>query len=209
MDYMDTGTSKLQKIRNQCARLNENMLIFDMARELGYWPLIEPIIGIGRYQGYGSTLYKVNNDGLLGDALDHVKNDINTYPFGVPTDEIFDKMFVVCAGKTKLESCFKAIDEHCKKLTIIPRQDKGNWDRSVVMITDKWDTELFREKFEQSFLNYAINENIVFLFYLMNDYGYTMIPFVPMNVMHELQDDFGGKANDKQYALDRDIWVRK
>ncbi len=184
--------SRLQRIRRCCAIDNEKcekMSAFDMAREYGYWPLIEPFIDNARHEGYGSTIYKVNNDGLLDDV--NSVERINTYPFGRPTTDIFDKMFVVCAGKTKLVDCFDAIDKHCKELVRLgsSEQDSRGRTRSVVMITDKWDTELFRENFEKDFVDFAIDENIIFLFYLVNDYGCTNIPFIPFYLMHELQRD--------------------
>lgn len=121
-------------------------------------------------------------------AVDSMFNQvsINTYPFGTPTKDVFSEFLGICVGETKLQQALEAVRRYCENTKKLPSQD----EKTVVLLTDKWDGTIFREKFELGFLHYALENNILFIFLLVTDYGIIRIPFFARNRadLNELQE---------------------
>lgn len=104
---------------------------------------------------------------------------VNTFPFGVETDQTFPKFIGVSVGKEKaaptLDGILSKAKKHCENMKRIFTPDI---EKTVVILTDKWDNPLFKKKHEIAFLNYAISQNVMFYFILVTDYGVTRIPFL-------------------------------
>lgn len=101
----------------------------------------------------------------------------NTWPFGIPTEEIYSKFLAVCRGEQKLKGVFDVVIKQSKKIAEHYRNCHGQ-EKTVMILTDKWDYDTFR-KYEKKLLNHAIQDGIWYIFLLVTDYGYTQIPFLP------------------------------
>ena len=60
----------------------------------------------------------------------------------------------------------KAEDQCEKMIRCYPR----HVDKTVMILTDKWDAPLFKGDYAGTFINYANRENIVFIFLLITDF---------------------------------------
>ncbi len=101
----------------------------------------------------------------------------NTWPFGVPTDEIFPRFLAVCRGKQQLGGVLKKVLEQSKKIAEKYRDDDYA-RKTVLVLTDKWNVAIFK-RYEKKLLDYALNDGIWYIFLLVTEYGYTQIPFLP------------------------------
>ena len=117
----------------------------------------------------------------LGEHLDKNgtgEGNINTYPFGRPTRKIYPEFVGICRGKTTLKSVLNKAEDHCEKMIhVYPR----HVDKTIMLLTDKWDDSLFKSDYAGTFINYANRENIVFIFLLVTDFGVSRIPFLTWN----------------------------
>lgn len=140
-------------------------------------------------EGVGSILSEIVGSGqTLSDWLsDQIRRDktsqgtggmINTYPFGIPTNHIYPVFLGVCAGDTSLGDVFVRAKKYCEGAGKILSPDQR---KIVVIITEKWDTSLFRRSFDMLFRYYALEHNVQFLFLLFTDYGLVDIPFLACN----------------------------
>jgi hypothetical protein len=103
---------------------------------------------------------------------------INTFPFGAKTTDVFSEFLGVCTGKTTLRSTLNAVKKYCRNIQkVLPRND----EKTVVVLTDKWDGPLFHANYELDFLRCALEGNVLFIFLLVTDYGVTRIPFLAKN----------------------------
>lgn len=100
---------------------------------------------------------------------------INTYPFGKPTDKTYNEFFGVSAGKTTLRDVLNRAKDYCERASKELLKDDL---KTVVILTEKWDTPMFRRSFDKAFRYYALEYNIWFIFILDTDYGMTRIPFL-------------------------------
>lgn len=103
---------------------------------------------------------------------------VNTYPFGIKTTDVFPEFVGICADDLNLRSALKAIKVQCDKMC---QMLSSNQEKTIVLLTDKWDGPVFKKQFELSFLNYALNYNVLFVFLLVTDYGISRIPFLAQN----------------------------
>jgi hypothetical protein len=103
---------------------------------------------------------------------------INTFPFGEKTTGVFPEFLGVCADKTTLNATLNGVKGYCEQVRkSLPLDD----EKTVVLLTDKWDGPLFHKKYEMDFLRYSLNNNILFIFLLVTDYGVSRIPFLCKN----------------------------
>ncbi|MGN1415601.1 MAG: hypothetical protein ACI4XF_02070 [Oscillospiraceae bacterium] len=100
---------------------------------------------------------------------------INTYPYGVKTNKLFTRFLAICRGKTRSKTVLNRIISQCRKMS---RHFPSEEPKTVFLLTDKWDSNTFGE-YEAELLNYALHDNIRFVFLLVTDYGVTQIPFLP------------------------------
>ena len=98
---------------------------------------------------------------------------INTFPFGDLTEEVFPYFVGICQGDTTFSAVMDAADIHCKRMVKLRNRD----DKTVLILTDKWDAPKFRKKYATSFITYAYKYKIVFIFLLVTDLGIRRIPF--------------------------------
>jgi len=103
---------------------------------------------------------------------------INTYPFGRPTREIYPEFVAICKGKTTIKNVLNKAEDQCEKMI---RRYPRHVDKTVMILTDKWDDSLFKSDYAGTFINYANRENIVFIFLLITDFGMSRIPFLTWN----------------------------
>lgn len=183
MKAFETERSLLQDIRNTYVNKHERIAefgweTFRQANDLGYGEFLESIVGAGREEGYHNVLESVCSNTF--EQIKSARKIINTYPFGEKTNEIYGQLFCVCSGKDSFKQSLAYISSYCRKM-VEQNIYSDSGIRSVVLVTDKWDTEVFR-KYETEFLNYSLNESIVMLFYLFTDYGYMQIPFVDQDM---------------------------
>ena len=138
---------------------------------------------VGLFKGSESAENGSYIDRISSALLDKSSNggelSVNTFPFGVETDQTFPKFIGVSVGKEKaaptLDGILSKAKKHCE---IMEKKFALDTEKTVVILTDKWDNPLFRKKYEIAFLNYAIRQNIMFYFILVTDYGVTRIPFL-------------------------------
>ena len=116
---------------------------------------------------------------------------VNTYPFGKKTNRVYPQFWGVCAGAQRLKTVLDKAAEYCEK----PLGE----DKTVVIVTDKWDQAVFQKHFERQFLRCALEQNVTFLFLLVTDYGVSRIPFLPWD-RHELD-----QLRHRGYSLEQDI----
>ena len=114
-------------------------------------------------------------EGALDDDMpDADGREINTYPFGKPSDKVFPEFLGLCQGDMKLDKALYAADKYCRDYMRIGRNAKP---ASVTIITDKWDAKTFH-KYEPVFLQEILKYGFDFAFYLVTDYSITEIPFI-------------------------------
>ena len=100
----------------------------------------------------------------------------NSFPFGEETNEVFPRFLGICRGSMKLGKVMDAALEHCTDV-IRAFGQAGNEERTVMILTDKWDEKTFKQ-YEEWCLKHAALDGIRFIFLLATDYGYTEIPFL-------------------------------
>ena len=106
--------------------------------------------------------------------------DYNSFPFGIPTKQLFREFVGIYFAKNKYKKTWRnvldAAKRYCKRI------DKSNIpveeDKTVLILTDHWDTEIFRKNYAVPFINYAHSCNITLIFMLVTDFGVTRIPFI-------------------------------
>lgn len=99
---------------------------------------------------------------------------INTFPFGDLSKKIYPEFVGVCQGDTTFNEIMTATNIQCKKMI---KCFNNEIDKTVLILTDKWDSPKFRKKYATLFVNYAYNHNIVFVILLVTDFGVRRIPF--------------------------------
>ena len=119
--------------------------------------------------------------------------DVNTFPMGIPTTKVLPEFIGVYYGNNKyqitkngkvydhvtLNDVLDAAKKHCKRMVKepIPYEE----DKTILIFTDKWDSYTFQKYYATTFINYAYQHNILFIFLLVNDFGVSRIPFLSWN----------------------------
>lgn len=100
----------------------------------------------------------------------------NSWPFGEETDMLYNQFLGVCRGRTGLKETLEEARKYSERVA------KGHlFDCAVVtIVTDKWTNNTFN-KYAQTFLDYAHDYNITYVFILITDFGYVQIPFLPLD----------------------------
>lgn len=103
---------------------------------------------------------------------------VNTFPFGQKTDKIYhDYIGITIGGNPNLQKVLENAERHCWDME---RGLDHSEEKTVLIITDKWDQMRFQQEFEEIFLRYAIKDRVLFMFILVTDYGASQIPFLPV-----------------------------
>lgn len=137
-----------------------------------------------------------NIDSVLNENAGVLPKDLcNTWPFGVPTDEIYPRFLAICRGQTRLDTAFGEIKKQSK---IMARECKEE-SKTVILLTDKWSLATFK-RYEKNFLNHALQDGIWYIFLLVTEYGYTQIPFLP-NGRYVLRK-LSGEVVEDDFSMD-------
>ena len=107
--------------------------------------------------------YTERLDGL-GDYLKtngSPRGNLNTFPFGRPSREIFPEFMGVCKGTRTIRSVLEKAEEQCE---LMIQKFPYHVHKTILILTDKWDDPLFRKNYAGTFINYAYKYNILFMF---------------------------------------------
>ena len=121
--------------------------------------------------------YTERLDGL-GDYLKtngSPRGNLNTFPFGRPSREIYPEFMGVCKGTRTIRSVLEKAEEQCE---LMIQKFPYHVHKTILILTDKWDDPLFRRNYAGTFINYAYKYNILFMFLLVTDFGVSRIPFL-------------------------------
>lgn len=89
---------------------------------------------------------------------------VNTFPFGARTPDTFSEFIGICSGETTALHALNAIMSYCESVQkSLPPDDA----KTVILLSDKWDGPRFQHDFEFPFLNFALTQNILFVFLLV------------------------------------------
>lgn len=100
---------------------------------------------------------------------------INTYPFGVETDETFHDFIAICRTPDKLSNVFEKISAWCTKAEV--EHPKGE-SKHVLLITDQWNPTDFQPH-EKEFRRWAMHEDFWFIFIFVINNALYDISFLP------------------------------
>lgn len=106
---------------------------------------------------------------------------LNTFPFGEQTNELYPNYIGIATRSSTLTKVLDDAEQHCWKLS---RMNKPFDEKTVIILTDKWDIDRFRRYYERDFMRYAMRDNVLFIFLLVTDYGVSTIPFLPWDHMY-------------------------
>lgn len=132
---------------------------------------------IGNYTGKLVDVFR-GYDKITGALADktslsgHCAGWCNTYPFGVPTSDIYPLLLAVCEGKNRLGWTLTYITKYCQNNYVI----SGFATKTVVLYTTKWDNEIFKT-YEAELLRLSVTYNIHIYIFMVTDYGIKEIPF--------------------------------
>lgn len=88
-----------------------------------------------------------------------------------------NESLAICCGKRTINNVLLNIVKHCKKLI---RQYGSREEKTIMILTNKWDEEIFREKYVVTYINYAYKYNIKFVILLVTDFGIIPIPLTAL-----------------------------
>lgn len=130
-----------------------------------------PLGGFGKVKGTRSQRNRRRTDD--GDIV------MNTYPFGESTRKVCPVFVgVASSGAASIGDVLKQAERHCWEIE--KQSDRfQRADKTVLILTDKWDTAMFGRDFRPVFLHYALRFHVLFLFVLVTDDGLSRIPFLP------------------------------
>ena len=149
-----------------------NLAIRDLGNSKSYRQILERFIDFKlRDKTYPEKLKYLED---LIEVREFEDLQINTFPFGDLGKMIYPEFVGVCQGDTTFNEIMTAINIQCKKMI---NRFNNEIDKTVLVLTDKWDSPTFRKKYAASFVNYAYNHNIVFIILLVTDLGIRRIPF--------------------------------
>ena len=116
-------------------------------------------------------------------------NNLNTYPVNELSEKTYNDFVGICQGKTTFNAVMKAASEQCKRMADKYDNKIGSpIEKTVLIISDKWNTTQFRKNYAVSFIHYAHHHNIYFIFLLVTDFGITRIPFSSCERIDLLRD---------------------
>ncbi len=105
---------------------------------------------------------------------------INSFPFGIKTDQVFPEFVGIYYANNKYDKTLRDVlnsaKSYCGKVG--SSNNPASMVKKVLILTEKWDSYMFRRYFAASFINYANKYNICFIFLLVTDFGVVKIPFL-------------------------------
>lgn len=128
------------------------------------------------------------------------RHKVNVFPLAAPEGEIYpDYIGFTCGSKAHQRTVLESAEAYCWKACKALGPDVG---KTVLIITDMWRDMTFRAEFEQDFLRYALQGNVLFLFVMVTQYGAQPIPFLPwdrgeLGRLAEAYRDSGGFEADR------------
>ena len=123
----------------------------------------ERLAGLGAYLKTEQDNAKNKLGNLYRD--DDMNNTL--FPFG-RLSRMYPVSLGICLGKMKIEKVLSKAEEQCEKM-IMAFSD--NVDKTILIFTDKWDGPLFQKYYAATFIRYANEHNIMFLFLQITDFG--------------------------------------
>lgn len=124
----------------------------------------------GRLHALGELL---TNNGYGGPG-----SIINTFPFGIKPSPPSPFYLGCCEGADEdIADVWKDADRQCKLMI----KEFPNEEKTILIMTDKWNDPKFQSKYAGKFISYAIHHNIVFIFLLVIPAGMSVIPFLPLD----------------------------
>lgn len=115
-------------------------------------------------------------DELAHNAFDNGDPYVNSFPYGPKTQTVCHDYIGIAIGGTSMRKVLDSTERHCWDME---RHLEDKDDRTVVILTDKWDQVRFQREYEKVFLRYALRDHVLFVFLLVTDYGVSRIPFLP------------------------------
>ena len=103
------------------------------------------------------------------------KNKINIYPCSKNKKTVAPEFLGLCYGKTTLRNILNRVEDQCEKMI---RNYTTKQNKTILILTDKWDTQMFKAEYAATFLNYAHTHKILFMFLLVSEFGVSQIPFL-------------------------------
>lgn len=100
---------------------------------------------------------------------------VNTFPFGMPTKEVYPEFVGICAGSERINRVFDQAVRQCRQTR---KKYSPDIPKSVIILTDKWNDPLFQDQYERTFIRFALENRVMFVFLLVTAYGITRIPFL-------------------------------
>lgn len=163
-------------------------------------------------------LLRLSNDiGLVGVGTLHRKgiypgprHKVNIFPLAASEGEIYpDYIGFTCGSKAHQSKVLESAEAYCWRANKVLGPSVR---KTVLIITDMWRDMTFRAEFEQDFLRYALQSNVLFLFVLVTQYGAQPIPFLPwdrdeLRQLIEAYEKSGGFEADRalQVLLDNPV----
>ena len=164
-------------------------------------PNISDIIPIIFRAASGRVIDVLLNPDMITDYLGEKWDPwFNSFPAIKPCRETFPVFVGVCGNKP-LKAVLSAILEQCQRMS---QRFNRNEVKTVLLLTTKWDSLLFRNDYEKAFLHYAAYENVIFTFMLATDYGLSEIPFLPWDEekLGRVLEEYRRAASQEEEALE-------
>ena len=138
------------------------------------------------------------------------RHKVNVFPLAASEGEVYpDYIGFTCGSKAHQSTVLESAEAYCWKACKALGPDV---EKTVLIITDMWRDMTFRAEFEQDFLRYALQSNVLFLFVMVTQYGVQPIPFLPwdrneLRRLAEAYRDSGGFEADRalQALLDNPV----
>ena len=131
-------------------------------------------------------------------SRDDLSKTVNTYPFGEKTSVVYPEFIGVCQGDDKLSGLFKAIVKQLRYY--MADKYEGRDRKSITVFTDKWDPKYLKQN-EALFLKAILLNNVYFNFFLVTDYGITLIPFMNRQQVETFKRNFAGERVEEAMTL--------
>ena len=101
---------------------------------------------------------------ILEDCGPNIGSNYST--FGNWENEMPREFLGVWDGKTTLRTLLEKAKRFCEKAM---QQLSSEEPKTVVIVANKWDDALFRKNYETAFLRFAVEQNVMFVVFLVTD----------------------------------------
>ena len=130
---------------------------------------------------------------------------INTYPFGVKTNEIFNDFIAICRTPDKLSNVFERISDWCKESGA--KHPRGE-SKHVLLITDQWNPADF-QPYEKAFRTWAMHEDFWFIFIFVTNNALYDISFLPHEFYKFTRHIANGRKVDNRNITNTNTFLKK